>query len=223
MKNNPPEAYKGDAFQNNKGYSDYEFELGDYNNDGEVDLYAIKKQSADAKFTEIHVLSGASNFTSSLLKIETVLKDVGANCKFELGDYNNDGEVDLYVIKKQSADTNFTEIHVLSGASNYKTSLLKIGTVLNEDYSNYEFQLGDYNDDGKVDLYALKTSNTDTDFPEIYVLNGASNYTSFLLKTESDLDQDNANDGFHLIDNNEDEVDLYKRKKQNRGSRLTGV
>ena len=55
MKNNTFEIYQGNPFYGSEVYSNYEFELGDYNNDGEVDLFAIKKQNTDTNFTEIHI------------------------------------------------------------------------------------------------------------------------------------------------------------------------
>lgn len=209
MKNNAAEFSKGNP---SDAKSNYVFELGDYNNDGEVDLYAIKKYNTETHATEIHVLNGANNFKSSLLKTQTVLKDKQANYKFELGDYNNDRKVDLYAIKRDEDKVNYAEIHVLNGAKNYRSSLLKTQTVLNKVDSNYEFELGDYNNDGKVDLYTFKKQNLETNYIEIHVLNGASNFTSSLLKMETQLSEYGYE--FNLRDyDNDGKVDLYALKK----------
>lgn len=223
MKNNAPEVYQGNPFKHSEAYINYEFELGDYNGDGEVDLFAIKKQNTDTNYTEIHVLSGANEYKSSLLKTRTILKGDYANCKFELGDYNNDGKIDLYAIKKQNIDSNFIEIHILSGASNYRSSLLKTETILDEAYSNYEFQLGDYNNDGKVDLYALKTDNIHDELTQVHILNGASNYTSFLDKSDADLNQRSIAYDFNSIENMRKRRNLYKLKKQSRMAGMSDI
>ncbi len=205
IKNNAVEVSRGNP---SKAEDNYKFELADYNNDGVVDLYAIKKYNTETNATEIHILSGASNYKSSLLKTQTDLYADSFKYKFELGDYNNDGKVDLYAINNND-ESNYAEVHVLSGSSNYKSSLLKTRTALNKVDANYEFELGDYNKDGKVDLYAI-TNNKESHFAEIHVLNGASNYTSSLLKTQTALNEDGVGYEFNLGDYDHDgKVDLY--------------
>ena len=51
---------------------------------------------------------------------------------FATADWNGDGRQDLVVIKKKGTGTGTTEVHVLSGASQFQTFLLHTGTALHE-------------------------------------------------------------------------------------------
>lgn len=59
--------------------------------------------------------------------IKTILHPTINNFEFLLGDYNNDGYVDLYCIKKRFTGSNSLEVHILSGKSNYQKWLLQTG------------------------------------------------------------------------------------------------
>ncbi len=202
----------------------YEFELGDYNKDGIPDLYAIKKQNKVNNFTQVFILNGADNYKSYLLKTSTIQPKTDDNYKFQLGDYNRDGIPDLYAIKKQNRVNNFTQVFILNGANNYKSYLLKTSTIQPKTDDNYEFQLGDYNRDGKPDLYAIKKQNRVNNFTEIFVINGANNYQSYLLKTATVQAKTDDNYEFELGDYNGDKIpNLYAIKKQNTGSNKTEV
>ena len=75
----------------------------------------------------------------------TPLKETDKNWEFLLGDYNNNGILDLYCIKKKNTRNNSTEIYILDGSTNFKTFLFQTGTPLHETEENFQFLLGDYN------------------------------------------------------------------------------
>lgn len=131
-------------------------------------------------------MNGASNYQSYLLQQGTILRGVnpyqGDSFEFVLGDHNSDGIIDLYAIKKRSTGSNSTEVHIMNGATNYQSYLLQTGTVLREVDSEFEFELGDLNKDGKVDLYAIKKRLTGSNKTEVHVMNGATNYQSYLYQ-----------------------------------------
>jgi len=58
--------------------NDWDFMLGDYNQDGTTDLYVIKKAGASGK-TEVHVMNGVGLFKSYLLHSATGLAATGTN------------------------------------------------------------------------------------------------------------------------------------------------
>ena len=66
------------------------------------------------------------------LHIKTALEETGDNWDFLLGDYNNNGTLDLYCIKKSNTETNSTEVHILNGNDNFQSFLLQTGTALQE-------------------------------------------------------------------------------------------
>lgn len=204
--------------------NNFDFLIGDYNRDGIRDVYCIKKSQTGSNSTEIHILNGATNYQSFLLNTGTVLHETGDTFDFVLGDYNDDGQEDIYAIKKSATGTNSTEIHVLNGVNNYQGYLLNTGTVLGETGANFEFALGDYNRDGKDDIYVIKKSATGTNSTEIHVLNGANNYQSFLAQTGTALPETGDNYEFSVADHNQDgQDDVYAIQKNNTSSNKTEI
>ena len=66
-----------------------------------------------------------------------------------MGDYSHDDHLDLYCIKS-FGDADFTEVHILTGNNNYKSWLLQIKTPINEEGVDWDYCLGDYNNDGNI-------------------------------------------------------------------------
>ena len=168
----------------------WQFDVGDYNRDGTLDLYAINRIGASGK-TEVHVLNGVGNFQSFLGHHASVLGQTGSDGSwvFKVGDYNKDGFADVYGIARMGG-SNKTEVHVLNGANGYQNFLLQIATVLGQTGTSgaWSFVLGDYNRDGTTDLYSIsKLGGSNT--TEMHALNGASNFQSFLLQTPTALGQ----------------------------------
>ena len=192
----------------------WEFLLGDYNNNGILDLYCIKKKNTINNFTEIYILDGSTNFNTFLLQTDTPLHETEENWKFLLGDYNQNGTLDLYCIKKCNTGSNSTEVHILNGSTNFQSYLLQTGTVLHETGDNWEFLLGDYNQNGKLDLYCIKKYHTGTNLTEVHILNGNDNFQSFLHEDGTALPEVGDNYDFKLDDYNKDgKLDLYCIKK----------
>lgn len=164
------------------------FRTADYNDDGVEDLYAIKKNGGSGK-TEIHVLNGASNYRTFLLQTTTVIHSTGFDNRwlFDVADYNGDGKPDLYAIKRMGGSGK-TEIHILNGASRFKNYLLQTATAVARtgDDLGWKFEVGDYNDDGKLDLYGIKR-NGGNGRTEVHILNGASRFKTYLLQTSTAL------------------------------------
>ncbi len=192
----------------------WEFLLGDYNNNGILDLYCIKKKNTGSNSTEVHILDGSTHFTKFLLQTGTKLHETEEYFKFLLGNYNKNGKLDLYCIKKKKTGSNSTEVHILNGNDNFQSFLLNIGTKLEETDENWEFLLGDYNKNGILDLYCFKKCNTGTKSTEVHILNGNDNFQSFLYKGGTGLPEVGDNYDFKLDDyNNDGKLDLYCIKK----------
>ena len=207
-----------------KTEDNFSFLIGDYNHNKCLDLYAIKKSSTDTNSTEVHVLSGKNNFQSWLMQTGTILHETEDNFNFCLGDYNNDGFLDLYAIKKSRTGTNSTEVHILSGKNNFQSWLMQTGTILHETEDNFNFCLGDYNNDGYLDLYAIKKSRTGTNSTEVHVLSGKNNFHSFLLQTGTKLHETDDNWEFGVSNySGKGKNDLYCIKKNNTDTNSTEV
>lgn len=206
----------------------WQFLIGDYDRDGKKDVYAISKRGASGR-TEVHVLDGASSYQRFSLHIATPLGQTGADesYSYALGDWDRDGVADLFIVQRSASGTGTTEVHVLSGASQFQTWILHTGTALAPagGSANWKFLVGDYDRDGTPDLYAL-SKNGSSRTTEVHVLSGASRYQQWVLHTASLLHPTGADHAwdFALADRDGDGVlDLYAVGKSGTGSGSTEV
>ncbi|GAA0268466.1 VCBS repeat-containing protein [Cryptosporangium japonicum] len=149
----------------------FEFGTTDWDRDGRPDIVAIKKLQTGTNSTEVHILSAASNYQQFLVQTGTPLHETGENFDFGVADWDADGRGDLFAIKKSQTGTNSTEVHILSGASNFQDWLVKTGTALHETDSIFDFGVADWNRDGRPDVFAVKKSGTGSNRTEVHVLN----------------------------------------------------
>jgi hypothetical protein len=198
----------------------FNFKLTDWDRDGKPDLVAIKKNGTNS--TEVHILSGSSNYQQFILQTGTGLHRTDSNFNFDLTDWDRDGKPDLVAIKKNG--TNSTEVHILSGSSNYQQFILQTGTGLHQTGSNFDFGLADWNRDGIADLIAVKKNQTGTNSTEVHILSGSSNFRNFILHTGTALHETGSNFAFVLDDWDRDGfADLFAVKKSQTGTRSTEV
>jgi kumamolisin len=202
-----------------------QFGLGDFNGDGIPDLYCLKVSNTGTKSLEVHVLNGADNFQSFLLRVGTpILEADAANFQFAIGDFNRDGVLDLYCVKLTNTGTSSLEVHVLDGKDHFQSFLLHTGTsITSAEAANFHFfASGDFDQDGVDDLYCIKVHDTGTNSVEVHILNGADNFRSFLLRTGTAIPQaDAGNFRFALGKFNRDVLhlpDLYCEKISNTGT-----
>ena len=119
-----------------KTKEEFHFLIGDYNHNDFLDLYCIKNLEGDFP-TEVHILDGKNKYKNWLLQTQTPLRGGEADWDFCLGDYNNDGNLDLICIKKNKTGTNCTEVHILGGKSNFQDFILQTKTILHETGDTY--------------------------------------------------------------------------------------
>lgn len=189
--------------------NNWKFLPGDYNQDGIVDMYCIKQQGGST--TEVHILNGADNYSSFLLNAASALeKTTSVDFDFALGDYNSDGKLDLWAIKKTAVTT---EVHILNGSTQFKSWMYQSTTVLEPTNDNWSFHVADWNKDGKMDLVCIAMRGAVG--TEVHVLDGKSGFNSFNLRTRTVLGfTDPTNWAFALADQNADKTpDLYCIKK----------
>lgn len=166
------------------------------------DLLAIK---SGVTRSEARVLDGGTTYRSLLSRQSISLSGVSnRTVTFLYGDYDNDWVDDLFAIRH----TGSRQIRVLvfSGASHFRSRLLAANTALVvASARRYAFGLGDYDHDGRLDIYAIE--NRGAGSTEIRVLNGAGGYRSVLGSVRTPLPKapasrfqfaigDRDNDGF---------------------------
>lgn len=164
----------------------FDFALGDYNADGNIDLYVITKSNTPSLTTDLTILDGKNEFQSKLFQGPTVLPETGIDQRyhFALGDANFDAIPDLYVIDKSDTVTNTPSISILDGAQSYRGYLLTTTNIILPATSNdtqLEFEAGHFDNDGQLDLYILQATATSSGQMEVNVLSGADQFQSTLL------------------------------------------
>lgn len=197
-------------------------------NGDNLDMFVIKKSATGTASTEVHAMDG-TNLNNFVLHTGTILGETGTDSKYvyQVGDYNGDNYLDIYVIQKDSTGTGKTEVHVLNGANNYQSWLLNTGTAFGKAGTTHstKFLLGDYNKDGKLDIYVIVKANTGSNKTEVHILNGADNFQTYLLHTATALHVTGTDYqwDFQLGDyNNDGALDIYSINKKG-GSGKTEV
>lgn len=150
----------------------FAFAMGKWDANSKPDLFAIKKSKTGTKSTEVHVLSGALGFKKFILQTGTGLHETDATFDFAVTDWNADGRPDLVAVKKSNTSKNSTEVHVLSGASNYKNFILHSETALHRTDGTFEFAVADWTRNGRLDLVAIKKRNTGSNSTEVHIMAG---------------------------------------------------
>ena len=135
---------------------DWDFHAADWNKDGTLDLVLIKQQGATGM--EVHALDGQTGFRQFCLHSPTVMNATDLNWSFMVGDYNKDGTMDVFAIKKLGAQGK-TEVHVLNGSDGFQRFVLHTPTRLDHTDKNWAFQVVDVNGDGKEDLLAINMND----------------------------------------------------------------
>ncbi|HSP88967.1 MAG TPA: VCBS repeat-containing protein, partial [Ignavibacteriaceae bacterium] len=196
----------------------------DYDNDGDLDLYVTNgPQAGENNF--LYQNNGDETFT----KITTVViaNDGKASDGSTWGDYDNDGDVDLFVANWWGQN-NLLYSNNGDGTFTFEsTAPPSVGSTYSETGS-----WGDYNNDGFVDLYVCNSggnlrnqlflNNTDGTFTQI---------TSGVLVTDTkhsrnadwiDFNKDGYLDLYVTNEENESN-DLYSQNSDGSFSKVTGL
>ncbi|HUC07036.1 MAG TPA: hypothetical protein VMR96_03020, partial [Solirubrobacterales bacterium] len=113
--------------------SQWQWMMGDANNDNVPDLVGVAMNKTGSKKSEVHILNGATNYQTWLTQLPTPLGETSATqWQWTMMDENNDGYSDLVAMTLNNSGSKKTEVHVLSGASNYQTWLTQVPTPLGE-------------------------------------------------------------------------------------------
>jgi len=120
---------------------------GDFDNDGDLDLFVANFSEGDVVFKNMLVETGAAGFSDVTAAMSFANESIGRSKAAVWGDYNNDGFIDLYVVKYWGR--NF--LYRNNGGASF--------TLLSGAFADIHDSEGaawvDYDDDGDVDLYVI--------------------------------------------------------------------
>jgi len=121
---------------------------GDYDNDGDLDLFVAKRFRSDNLLYQ-------NNDDGTFTKITSgdIVNDGGDSHGSSWGDYDNDGDLDLFV-------ANFSENNFLY-QNNGDGSFARIleGAIVNDGGNSYGCSWADYDNDGDLDLFVANGHN----------------------------------------------------------------
>ncbi len=169
-----------------------QFRLADWDGDGLPDLWVIKTRGTGTGMVEVHILSGKSFFTEFLIETPTSLPQFdGCQYDFDIIKPYSAPVPNLVAFKRTETGTNSTEIHVLSGSSNFQNFTSHMGTALEETSNDagWFFRMTDWDKDGTYDMVIVSWANGG----ELHVLKGPK-FQEFIAHAQ--VNQNNAQEIF---------------------------
>lgn len=141
-------------------------EWGDFDNDGDPDVIISGENSSGDPTVSIYRNNGTGSF-SYYGSIEDVLYSV-----LKFGDYDNDGDLDLFLSGRNSNGAKVTNIY-----RNDSGVFSSIGAGLNI-VDRADADWGDYDNDGDLDLVVIGTDNSDQPATWLYRNEGNGTFTA---------------------------------------------
>ncbi len=128
---------------------------GDYDNDGDFDVFLTNWNAKNALFRN------DGNFAFTKILNDTMVNEVGKHAVSGWGDYDNDGDLDMFVTQA------YTTPNAPLNNKLYKNRLMETGTasfekissgdIVNDGGYSYGFAWGDWDTDGDLDVFVAKT------------------------------------------------------------------
>ncbi|MCK4345114.1 MAG: VCBS repeat-containing protein [Bacteroidales bacterium] len=149
-----------------EGNASFGISWGDYNNDGYLDIFVANGGWIGSQKNFLYHNNGDGTFTK--INTGTIINDNGASRGCSWGDYDNDGDLDLYVTN-QDFDNFFYE-------NNGNGTFSKIVSEITDSYEIYAIgsSWGDYDNDGDLDLFI---TNCWGEKNQLYINNGDKTFT----------------------------------------------
>jgi hypothetical protein len=163
----------------------------DIDGDNKPDLVSMNGTATNSGKTEIHALSAASNYQSSILDIATS-NGLDSRNKLQMKDMDRDNRPDLVILNQGVSGTEPTAIYVFSAASNYQKIIFNTVTPYTYNPNNI-LQLIDIDIDGRPDLVSMNGTATNSGKTEIHALSAASSFQSSVLDVATSNGLDSRN------------------------------
>jgi hypothetical protein len=146
---------------------------GDYDNDGDLDLFVARQGNQP---NALYRNDGSFNFTK--ITNDTLVNDPGYYACALWGDFDNDGDLDLFVTQAYGPAgvplKNCLYKNLLIETGTIRFEKITIGDIVNDLGYSYGCAAADWNRDGFLDIFTAKTFN-ENENNSAYLNNGNSN------------------------------------------------
>ncbi len=147
--NTPLTNYAGDSWSAS---------WGDFDNDGDLDVLVANR---DIQGNLLFRNDG--NFTFTEITTGTIVNDPGAGSCTGWGDYDNDGDLDMFIadayvppsFNQKTVNRLYKNLLAESGTASFEK--VTSGILVNDSGYTYGFAWGDYDNDGDLDIAAANT------------------------------------------------------------------
>ncbi len=181
---------------------------GDYNNDGYADLFVPNAESP-GKANLLYTNNGDGSFTKVLTG--KIVTDVRASIGGSWGDYDNDGDLDLFVANQVSS---VNDLYINNNDETF--SKLMTGEVVTETSNSISGSWIDYDNDGDLDLFVTNWQNGKN---FLYENSGYPNYELIKITSGSIVnDQENSMGGAWADYDNDGDLDLFIANRGNQNN-----
>lgn len=171
---------------------------GDYDNDGYSDLFVANSNFGAGQNNFLYHNNGNGTFTK--ITSGPIVTDGGNSTGGSWADYDNDGDLDLYVTNYFGED-NF--LYNNDGSGNF--TKVTTGIIVNDGGDAVCSAWGDYNNDGFIDLFVSNDNNQNN---YLYTNNGDGSFTK--VTTGDIVSNGGRSNGSSWGDyDNDGDIDLY--------------
>lgn len=122
----------------------------DYDNDGDLDIFVASFSSPNRLFRNDGPVGGQWRFTDVTIQSGLAESDVGFDCSF--GDYDNDGDLDLFITRSFLGATSLFQNN---GPPDWTFTDVTDAAGVKSTGSVGGAAFGDYNNDGYLDIYLV--------------------------------------------------------------------
>jgi len=128
---------------------------GDYDNDGDFDAFLANFEGKN----HLYKNNGSWSFTS--VTNDTIVNEAGNNAITGWGDYDNDGDLDMFVSQAYGSTSLNNKLYKNMKMESGIASFQKVaaGNLTSDGGFTYGFAWGDYDRDGDLDIFCAKTFN----------------------------------------------------------------